>query len=302
MMTRTPGSVFKCCLVPDQDGRAICTMGNRLSAALRHWGLDRWPFSGVPAAAQFYPTAGHEEALARIDYLVAARRRLGVLVGGAGLGKTMLLEVAASRLARAGKSVAKVDVLGLSTRELLWLIASGLKAAPPSDAEAPRLWRLVADRVAENGWQQVDTVLLVDDAGQAGPDVLMQLTRLARLDGSAAAAWTIILAAEPGQAAHWRRPLVDLVDLRIEVEPWEPDDTIGYVQTALVEAGSSGPLFDDGALETLHELAGGVPRRVIRLAEFALLAGAAAGTERVDGELVRAAGEEVAWPAAVGTY
>jgi type II secretory pathway predicted ATPase ExeA len=274
-------------------------MANRLATALAHWGLERWPFSSVPAAAQFYPTAGHDEALARIEYLVEARRRLGVLFGESGLGKTMLLEVAAGRLARTGRAVAKFDVLGRSTREFLWQLAAGMKAAPQSDADVPRLWQLITDRVAENRLQQVSTVLLVDDAGQAGPDVLTQLTRLARLDASPAARWTMILAAEPVQIADWCPTLRELVDLRIEVEPWGQEDTIGYVQTALVEAGSTSPLFDEAALSTLHELSAGAPRRVTRLADFALLAGAAAGADRVDAELVRAAAEEVEWPTAM---
>jgi type II secretory pathway predicted ATPase ExeA len=74
------------------------------------------------------------------------------------------------------------------------------------------------------------------------------------------------------------------------------------VQTALVEAGSTGPLFEDEAISTLHELSGGVPRRVSRLADFALLAGAAAGVDQVNVELVRAACEEVAWPEVAGAY
>jgi general secretion pathway protein A len=234
--------------------------------------------------------------------MVEARRRLGVLLGESGMGKSTLLEAAARRLARAGTAVVAIDALGLSTRELLWQLAAGLQTAPQADAEAPRLWRQIADRVVENRLQQVHTVLLVDDAGQAGPDVLTQLARLARLDASPAARWTMVLAAEPGQAVHWSESLRELVDLRIEVEPWELDDTIGFLQTSLVEAGSTGPLFDDDALSTLHELSGGVPRRISRLADFALLAGAAAGAERVDATLVRAARDEVAWPEAVGAY
>ena len=150
--------------------------------------------------------------------------------------------------------------------------------------------------------QQVDTVLLVDDAGQAGPDLVTQFLRLARLDVTPAARWTIVLAAEPGQAARWNESLRNLFDLRIDVLPWTAEDTIGYLQTALVEAGRFEPLFDDGALEALHELACGVPRQVARLADYALLAGAAAGVETIDAGIVEAASEEIAWPTAAAAY
>src|SRR6476620_6658511 len=131
---------------------------------LAHWGLARWPFPSVPDAAQFYPTAGHDEALARIEYLVDARRRLGALLGASGVGKSLLLEVAQRRLARTARAVVLVNALGVSSRELLWQIAAGLGAAPRDDADVPRLWRHIDDSVAENRWQQINSVLLVDDA------------------------------------------------------------------------------------------------------------------------------------------
>ena len=127
-------------------------------------------------------------------------------------------------------------------------MAAGFGTAPRDDADVVHLWRLVADRVAENRLQQMNTVLLVDDAGQAGPDVLTQLVRLARLDSTPAARWTIVLAAEPDQAARWNESLRELVDLRIDLGPWNEADTIGYVQTSLVDAGRFDPVFEDDGL------------------------------------------------------
>jgi general secretion pathway protein A len=207
-----------------------------------------------------------------------------------------VFRVAAAQLARQGRAVVRVDTLGASTREFFWQVACELRTAPREDADAAWLWRQIADRVAENRTQRIDTVLLVDDAGQAGPDVLMQFARLSRIDVSPSARWTIILAAEPKQAARWNETLRNLVDLRIDLGPWTAEDTIGYVQTALVEAGCVEPVFEEPALATLHELSGGVPRQVVRLAEYALLAGAACGAESIEAEMIEAASEETAWP------
>lgn len=270
-------------------------MERKPSLPLVHWGLERWPFRSVPHANQFYPTASHAEALARIDYLVEGRRRLGVLLGEMGAGKSVVLQTASRQLRRQGRAVVLVDALG-TTRELLWQIAGGLAAAPREDADIAKMWRLIADRVVENRLQQVPTVLLVDDAGHAGPDVMMQFVRLARLDSAPAARWTIVLAAEPAQAARWNETLRNLVDLRIDLGTWSREDTIGYLQTALVDAGRIEPLFDEGALATLYELTQGVPRHAARLANFALLAGAAAGLKTIDAATVEAAHGEIAWP------
>lgn len=277
-------------------------MTQNRSLPLKHWGLERWPFSSSPGVGQFYPTAGHNEALARIEHLVDGRRRLGALLGDSGVGKSLVLRVAAGQLAKQGRAVALVDALGTTTREFMWQLACGLGTSPREDADTPWLWRQIADRVAENRAQQIDTVLLINDAGQALPDLVTQFVRLAQLDTTSSARWTMVLAAEPGQAARWDESLRNLVDLRIDLGPWSADDTVGYVQTALVESGRMEPLFDDGALSRLHELSGGVPRQVARLADYALLAGAAAGVEAVDAAIVEAASDEIAWPAATAVY
>jgi general secretion pathway protein A len=275
---------------------------SKQSLPLKHWGLERWPFCSTPGVSQFYPTAGHNEALARIEYLVDGRRRLGALLGESGVGKSLVLRVAAAQLAKQGRTGVLVDALGASTRELLWQVACGLGTTPREDADSPWLWRQITDRVAENRVRQVDTVLLVDDAGHAGPDLVTQFLRLARLDVTPAARWTIVLAAEPEQAARWNESLRSLFDLRIDVHPWAAEDSIGYLQTALVEAGRLEPLFDHGALEALHEISCGIPRQVARLADYALLAGAAAGVETIDAGIVENASEEIAWPAVAAAY
>ncbi len=263
---------------------------------LAHWGIDRSPFRSLPDVDGFYPTPAHNEALARIEYLVDARRRLGVLLGPAGVGKSLTLRVAARTLARHGGEVVQIDALGVGPREFTWQVAAGLGAAPLGDADTARLWRHITDRVVEHRLQQTAAVLLVDDAGQAGPDILAQLVRLARIDPTDAARWTIVLAAEPHEVACWSPSLRELVDLRIDLGPWSVDDTIGYVQTALVDAGCLDPVFDDEALAALHELAGGMPRQVARLADFALVAGAASDATRIDAAAVTAAYDETSWP------
>ena len=88
----------------------------------------RWSFGGwsggrsaAPSGVdQFYPTAGHNEALARIEYLVESRRRLGALLGESGVGKSLVLRVAAEQLTRKGLRRRRGRCVGATTREVLW--------------------------------------------------------------------------------------------------------------------------------------------------------------------------------------
>jgi type II secretory pathway predicted ATPase ExeA len=174
-------------------------------------------------------------------------------------------------------------------------VTSQLGAVPRGDDDLPRLWQRLSDRLAENRWQNLATVLLVDDAGQAGPDLAQQLARLTRLETDPAARWTLILAAESEDLDRWPAALLHAVDLRIDLYPWSENDTIDYVQHSLVDAGSMAPIFTDEALVKLHELTHGIPRFIARLADFSLLASAEAGAEEINAEIVADAFETVRW-------
>ncbi|HEY4759151.1 MAG TPA: hypothetical protein VIH42_01085, partial [Thermoguttaceae bacterium] len=65
-----------------------------------HWGLRESPFRGglVMQLLQRSPT--HEEALARLHFLVDNQRRLGLLMGPSGSGKSLVLEAFAGAMLR----------------------------------------------------------------------------------------------------------------------------------------------------------------------------------------------------------
>ena len=104
-----------------------------------HSGLNQSPIHGYINPAQFYPSPAHEEALARLHYLVEQHLRLGVLLGGVGSGKSMLLAKLASDLHAADRHVARISLLGLSSEEFLYHLAVQLQACPASPASALQL-------------------------------------------------------------------------------------------------------------------------------------------------------------------
>ena len=251
-----------------------------------HWGLQESPFRGRLDPKCFYQSPTHEEALARLHFLSDQQRRLGLLVGPSGSGKSLLLEVFAQQLRRTGRPVAKLSLLGVEPAEMLWLLAAGwgLSLNPASSLAA--LWRAVTDRLIEYHYQHLEAVALLDDADQADPRVLQHVTRLARLDPSPETRLTLVLAGHNERIAKLGEPLRELVDLRIEVEPWEAADTEEFLHVRLAEAGRGSPVFADGAIARLHELSHGIPRRVSRLADLALLAGAGQRLDEIDAEVV----------------
>ncbi|MEM8866253.1 MAG: AAA family ATPase [Planctomycetota bacterium] len=269
---------------------------------LSHWNLSHSPFHPAAGLGPAYPSEAFEEATARIDYLVQERRRVGALLGEAGLGKSTVVQGVGPMLARRGAKVATVDAVGLSPTELLWQVTSQLGAQPDRADDAPRLWRRLEDQLTHNRWQNAETVLLVDDADQAGADLQRQLIRLAGLESAPGARWTIILASDPQRLGGLSTSLLHRIDLRVDLFEWTLSDTTGYVQHALIDAGSHRPIFTDEALLRLQEKSTGIPRYVVRLADFALVVGASAGLDHVGPQEIDAAFSELRWSPPAATH
>ena len=261
-----------------------------------HWGLAQTPFGSRPNPTFFYQSPGVEEALARLQFLVDENRRVGLVLAEPGGGKSVLLYVLADELRRPGRQVAIVNLLGLTPQELLWQLAAQWGLALDDDASLGQLWRAIADHLVENRCQKIDTIVLLDDGDEASPDVLDTIGRLAMLEPSREARLTIIVAAKPNRVAKLGGRLLELAELRVELDAWEPVDTQSYVESALKLAGGAVGTFDPDAVRRLHELTHGVPRRVNQLADLALLAAAGRKLTRVDADTVADASEELAAP------
>jgi general secretion pathway protein A len=263
---------------------------------LEHWGLERSPFAPGPTPPFYYEGESQAEAAARLRFVARRGRRLALLSGLRGAGKSLTLSRFANECRRAGRGVVAVGLAGLTVRELLWQITAQLALGPRPRDDAIALFRLLAGSVESPASASANsgTVMLLDDADQAGPDVRSQLVRLLNLGGGRSCL-TLVLAAAPDNLTRLGGELLDATDLCIDLEPWSDADTIGYIQHALLEAGCDRPAFDDEALAVLATLSGGVPRHVNRLADHALLAAAAAGLEAVDAGTIEATQDALSW-------
>ncbi len=129
-----------------------------------YWGLAEIPFRNTIDTRWFYQSQVHEEALARLLFLVENHRRCGVLSGAAGTGKSLLLGILGREAARTGGEVAHIDLFGRSSLEMLWEIVAELGVPAGPDDAAPRLWRtlhdhILANRYAPTRWFCCSTIL-----------------------------------------------------------------------------------------------------------------------------------------------
>ena len=166
------------------------------------------------------------------------------------------------------------------------MLAAELRLNPQCNLAPPLLWRMVVDRIREYRYQQADLVLLFDDADRATPEALVQLARLARHDLSPESRFTMVLSGRPRRIGRLGTELLDLAQLRIDLEPWELIDLEVYLKTALVRAGRDDSMFTEEAIARIHFLTQGIPRRVNQLAELALLAADGHDLKSIDADMI----------------
>jgi type II secretory pathway predicted ATPase ExeA len=251
------------------------------------------PFCCAGQPALLYASSSHQEALARLHFLIDQQRSLGLLTGGEGSGKTLVLATLLDQLPPSQCPACLVNLTGFELRDFLDELASGLHAAArPGDALTTR-WQRIGERLRANRLLGLSSVVLLDDADAAAQEVQAAVLRLVK---SQPAGLTLVLAANPARQARLGDELLQLSQLRIPLEPWEPEEVKEYLQAAIARAGGDPRIFEDAAVERLCELSNGVPRWVAQLAELTWLAAANTAGQPIGAETVESAYELLSAP------
>ena len=240
-----------------------------------HWSHFDSP---APAALEsrkpHFEVAGQDEALARMHYLVDQGRRLGLLTGPSGCGKSFLFQRFAIESQRLGREVVALDLLGADGRDLLWQLASRLLARVSIQDPRFLLWRAISDRLLEHRLQGLATILLVDHVDQATDEALSVLIRVLHLDEHPDRRLTVLLAADKSHVGKLDPRLLERVDLQIEVEPWSEEEVGEFLRHRLSTLREPALKADSRTAARVWQLSQGIPRRVVRLVELLLVAGA----------------------------
>lgn len=261
----------------------------------RHWGLHRNPFVDPNGGVAIVATPVLEEALARLDYLCRRRRRLGIVYGEPGFGKTVVLRSFRRELAARGESSALITAAGCDGDEAQYRFADALGALR-SPVRTPADVRRAVTRAVENlAMLERPFALLIDDADRAAGGFMDALLALSKFGEHAGAPLSIATASSIGAVPA---NVAAQIDLTIRLAPWSTADVEQALSGLLSEAGRNQPAFDEQAIWRIQELSGGVPRVVMRLAELALVAGAADRRDVVTVDLVDAVASEILPPAA----
>ncbi len=241
------------------------------------YGFRVKPFQLKPDPNFFFGSKGHKRAMAYLEYGLSQREGFIVVTGEVGAGKTTLVRNLFRKLESEKILAAHVVNTDLESADTLRLVAAAFGLPYENSDKASLLIRL------EQFFRQCDqqgkrTLLVVDEAQNLSRRTVEELRMLSNFQTDDRSLLQTFLLGQP----EFRKTLLgsDMEQLRQRViatyhlGPMDLSETRSYIEHRLKTVGWCGdPSFEDDAFETIHNHAGGIPRRINALCDRLLLMG-----------------------------
>lgn len=275
-----------------------------------HWQLTARPFEASSDARFYYPSEVHQGALFRLRYALENRRSAALIAGPSGLGKTILVQQLAAQLPEAAGPLVHLVFPQMPADQLLAYLAAELSSAmaiEPDSSTADRGGRGGAPNIeqsvrrlhgalVENARNGRHAILALDEAHLIrDPETLDTIRLLLNFQHQGRPVATLLLIGLPSLLTTLQRipELEDRIDLKCLLPRFSLEQTMGYVAYRLKAAGATRGIFAPDAVECLHDASQGVPRRINRLADLALLVGFAEELDTISARHIESVADEL---------
>lgn len=264
----------------------------------RYYGMTGNPFDLIPDPDAVYMSEAHGEALAVLRYGIIERKGFLLLTGGAGTGKTTLLQLLIRSL-DTRVHLCLIDNPTLSLHEFYYFMAAKFGLREYEGNKAKFLLDF-ADLVTGCRERQERVLLVVDEAHCLPLELLEEVRLLSNRHYQDFGTLSVFLVGQPELNDRLTQerllPLRQRIGIRFHIPPFSEEESRRYIHFRLARAGARQDLFADEAIRLIHAEAAGVARVISIICDQALLAGFAAGRQVIDADLVRESAGEIRIP------
>ncbi|MBN2024475.1 MAG: AAA family ATPase [Pirellulales bacterium] len=264
-----------------------------------YWQLRHKPFENCADPRFYFPGQSHQAALLKLRYAIENRREGALLAGASGLGKTLIVTMLRSILDDRFGPFVSLSFPQMPVESMMAYLAVRLAggADAPGAARLDQSVRRIETFLAENAQRGSHAVVVVDEAQLIEDHRTREAIRLLTgFETAGRTGLTLLLSGQPTLLAALERTpqLEERLAVKCLLRPFTQEETAAYVGHRLREAGAERPIFEPSAMSSLRELTGGVPRRINRLCDLALLIGYAEGQKTLGADQLEAIGQELA--------
>lgn len=260
-----------------------------------YWGLTFNPFEKGIATQHLFESSDYRQFASRMEYFKEAKG-FAVIHGEPGSGKTTSIR---TYIAKLNPQVYRVIYLPLSSVTVVDFyrhLALGLGLVPRH--RKVDLFHQIQEQIANLAQQKGVTPLMVlDEAQYFSHGILNDLRLLFNFHMDSKNYAMVLLAGQPYFLAqlnlHIHEALRQRIVVHYEFAGLKRDEIPIYVTTLLQRAGLTEPIFTPDGIEALTGLSGGLPRKLNRLAEKAMLVGCHKNVRAIDSGIVQLAQDDI---------
>lgn len=245
-----------------------------------HWKLKSRPFENRYEPEFYYPAETHQAAMLKVRYAIENRRAAALMCGTGGIGKTLVIEALKRQLAESFRPCVHSVFPVLNAEQLVRYLVQQLdgqsEAIREVSADLARFEQFLINNIKANR----HAVIVIDEAHLLEQQELLEPLRLmlniASNEANGEAAWTLVLVGQPTLLSHVENyaALDERLAVKCMLNRLLAEETIAYIQHRMRQSGADAQqIFEYAALERIHVLTQGVPRRINRLCDLALMVG-----------------------------
>ena len=242
-----------------------------------YWQLDTRPFEHSGGEPFYFAAESQSGALLKLRYVLEHRRAAAVLAGESGLGKTLLVQKLLAELGPSYGPRVHLVFPQLPPDQLLTYLADQITGEySPLTGNCEQSVRRIERRLAANAASGKHAVIAIDEAHLLSSVQSLEAIRLLmNFEHQGQPLATFLLAGQTNLVLAVRRlgALDERVAVTCVLTRLTAAETASYIRHRLTAAGSRRTIFDESAVQTIYELTNGIPRRINRLCDLALLVG-----------------------------